>query len=132
VTLLQETNVRPTSVLLCGLLLLAGCLSKPDEVTGVVSYQDRPLPSGTITIVSADGKEYFSAIGTNGRYSVLGVPAGPVKIAVKSHASIPPGLNPGEKQQAVQIPARYANAEDSGLRATVRGGKFEHNVKLEP
>jgi hypothetical protein len=120
-------------ILLCGLLTLAGCRDGAAEVTGTVSYDNKPLTSGTVTILSEDGKERYSAVGPQGQYSVLGVPSGPVRFAVKSHAKIPTGLlRPGEKQLAAQIPARYEDPKTSELTANVRGGVFKHNLDLTP
>jgi hypothetical protein len=127
--------MRARCALVCGLLLLAGCGGgAPAEVTGTVRFDNKPLTAGTVTLVGADGKERFSAIGPGGEYHVYDVPAGPVRFAVRSREKIPSGLlGPGDKQQpVVKIPPRYEKVETSDLTANVHGRVFKHDLTLEP
>src|SRR5262245_59320641 len=106
------------AVCLTVLLPLAGCgPGRPREITGLVRFRDRPLPSGTVVFVGADGKKAHSVIGTDGRYRVTGLARGTARVAVKTHPRVPPGLLPRDapKEPLVVIPERYEKPESSGL-----------------
>jgi hypothetical protein len=123
---------------------VAGCNSRTGEVTGRVLYKDKPIPSGSVAFVTANGKVFSSAIGKDQTYSLREVPVGVVSIAVGSHPDIPEGIlnppglaargrPPGQRAAtlpAVSIPSRFYSAEKSGLRYTVRAGQQEHDIVL--
>jgi hypothetical protein len=126
-----------------GLLLLAaalGCAGGPCDLTGTVRYRGRPLPSGTITFLAADGGKAYSAIGSAGRYSVRGVARGTARVAVESHPRVPEGFRkaggggppPGPEEKAVEIPPRYAKPESSGLTVEVEKRRQTHDIDLAP
>jgi hypothetical protein len=113
------------------------------HVTGKVLYQDKPLPSGTVLFVGPDGsRRGFSPIAPDGTYRIENVPVGLVKIAVVSEPRVPPGLmkvsGPGSspsdptKNDYVPIPARYMDAEQSGLTCSVEAGRQTRDLILKP
>jgi hypothetical protein len=63
-------------------LLSAGCSSK-GEVSGQVLYQGKPLPGGTVTLVTPNQGAFSNRISPEGRYTIYKVPVGKVKIAVQ-------------------------------------------------
>jgi hypothetical protein len=101
------------------LVALAGCgEERPAELSGTVKLDDKPLSSGTVWVVAADGSKRHSGIGPKGQYSVQGVPAGTASVYVESHARVPSGLGGG---QGPSLPERYAKADTSGLSIEVTG-----------
>jgi hypothetical protein len=130
----------------CGVLLIltvTGCGPRQGQVMGKVLYQGKPLPSGTVLFVGTEGsRRGLSPIGPDGTYRIENVPVGPVKIAVVSAPRVPPGLmnasGPGPqpadppKNDYVPIPARYQDAEQSGLTYTVEAGRHTWDLLLKP
>jgi hypothetical protein len=127
------------------LLTLAGtgCGPRVGHVTGKVLYGDKPLPSGTVRFVGPDGsRRGFSPIAPDATYRIENVPVGLVKIAVVSEPRVPPGLRnvsgPGSpasdqtKDDYMPVPARYRDAEQSGLTCSVEWGTHTHDIVLKP
>jgi len=129
------------------LFTMVGCgSSAPGNVSGEVKYNGQPLPDGNITFISQVGdKQTVRGKITDGRYSLPGVPVGPVEITVQtiapSTSTLPPGVKPitppaGEPQPApptgkyVPIPQKYGVPEQSGLKYTVVRGDQTHNIEL--
>jgi hypothetical protein len=73
---------RMGSVLLLG-LLAAGCSGK-GEVSGKVSYRGQPLVGGVVTFFHPTKGAFNSRIYKDGSYVIPDIPAGKVKVAVKS------------------------------------------------
>jgi hypothetical protein len=134
------------------LLLLAlpalRCGSRKGEVSGKVFFKGQVVPSGSITFLAEDGRNYFGVISeTDHSYTIRGVPPGKVRIAVKSHPRVPEGLNPPWANKApgtppkarnepaervVKVPRKYESAEGSGLVNEVRPGPQVTNIVLPP
>jgi hypothetical protein len=72
--------------------LAAGC-GATGTVSGTVTYKGKALKAGTVTFMTDEGGHVFSSeIKEDGTYTVSRVPAGPVKITVRSvEAFTPPG-----------------------------------------
>jgi hypothetical protein len=131
-----------TNFLLFLTLPLMGCGPDVTEVSGKVTFKDRPLSSGSVIFVRQDGESSSSAIAPDGSYLIENAPIGPVKIAVASHPLVPPGLmkSPGQavdrrgdpKDGTVKIPKKYEDHETSGLAYTVERGSHTFNIDLKP
>jgi hypothetical protein len=67
---------------LCLVLASVGCGSK-GTVSGKITYNGTPLPSGTVTFVPEKG-EVVTAVIVDGKYTAQKVPTGPAKILVTS------------------------------------------------
>jgi hypothetical protein len=67
---------------LCLVLASVGCGSK-GTVSGKITYNGKPLPSGTVTFVPEKGSVVTAAI-VDGKYTAEKVPTGPAKILVTS------------------------------------------------
>ncbi|HJZ89622.1 MAG TPA: hypothetical protein VKE40_02040 [Gemmataceae bacterium] len=65
------------------ILATTGC-ARTARVSGTVSYQGRPVLSGCVTILNADGTASSGVIQPDGSYVVEGVRRGTVKIGVVS------------------------------------------------
>jgi hypothetical protein len=136
----------------CLFLLSAGCGSK-GTITGTVSYQGKPLPSGSVMFVPQTGTPVTATI-DDGKYTVEKVPTGPAKIGVTSvnfdapsgqmaqmmmppkDAPIPPEARKamearGQGKKGIKIPENYGDPEKSGLTHTVTGGQQVHDIPLK-
>jgi hypothetical protein len=130
-------------------LAAPGCGTDGDvgQVTGKVRFHGRPVPSGTVTFIGADGNAVYSKIASDGTYRIARVPVGEAKIAVDSHPRVPAGLQrprhtaPGEPahgtapapaEQSVAIPERFKKAESSGLTYHVTKGEQTYDIELKP
>jgi hypothetical protein len=140
------------------ILLSLGCGGGPKgDVSGKVTYLGKPLPGGAVTFFGAENRVVgSSSVSAEGDYSMVKVPAGPVKITVtvmdvpvqfsKDKGNIagkvpspPEGANPElpkwKPQQRspnpVSIPAKYKMPDQSGLTYTVQPGKQEYSIDLK-
>jgi hypothetical protein len=126
--------------LVLGLLVVCGCDTAPDQgtVKGRVLYNGKPLKSGTVTFLFADGSKKGSAIGQDGNYKMANIPTGTARIGVKSESRVPPGLQrpgaPGDQpphQEPVdKIPPIYNTPEASPLNYDVEKGSHNHDIEL--
>lgn len=116
---------------------MSGCGGPPSEfspVSGVITYADSPVTSGTIAFYPlAGGRPARSKIGPEGRYQLTTMESGD-------------GARPGEYRVAINssdieiladgvygrttwlVPERYSNAETSGLEATVTGETIDFDL----
>jgi hypothetical protein len=147
-----------------GIWAVAGCgddgLPKRYPVYGTVTYQGKPLESGTITFTPGDLHNGRSAGGTikEGNYSLAsltaddGAMAGNYKVSVIAQREITDGLDARQKLMyekarstgGVSIPAqvkkkikvedlvpkKYCDPQTSGLQAEVREKSNEVNFEL--
>ncbi len=139
------------------LLLIVGCGSN-GTITGTVTFNGTPLPSGTIMFVPENGQPSVNAPISDGKYTIDKVPSGPAKVVV--HSTVNEGGRPSPMQMAMQrsggkvpedvpegarklmegaaqakkgikIPDDYSDPEKSTLTYTVKGGKQTHNIDLK-
>jgi hypothetical protein len=117
---------------------------KGEPVEGKVTYKGRPLPAGTITFVTKDGKTAGSAeLAEDGSYKAT-VPVGeykvtvstePLKKADKVDPKAPPKLPPVDPKNPpkvyVKIPAKYGDPKTTPLVCTVKAGKQVLDLALE-
>lgn len=121
----------PIAILL--FVTIAGCggsgsKRKLVQVSGTVTYEGKPLTSGTITFVG-EGQSPVNAAGeisSSGTYKLStetpgdGAAPGSYKIRIESWASPPKmdetGVDPGKSA----VPEKYGRIETSGLTATVK------------
>jgi hypothetical protein len=120
------------SLLVAGCLALAGCKGGelPAAVSGKVSYQGKPVTSGVVVLVGADGKASTTgAVGPDGTYCIAQAPAGTVRVAFDNPP--PQRVAPGdpEARDAAQAAARYVptplqyrDAAQSGLTLELKRG----------
>lgn len=147
-----------TWLVLPALLLSVGCGGPKGDVSGRVTYLDKPLPKGTVTFFGSENRVVGSSvISSDGTYSMVKVPAGPVTITVAAPIITirdpnapklpPPSTEKGGKQKELikrsrekrksgagtrlEIPAKYGMPEQSGLTYTVQPGSQEHNIDLK-
>jgi hypothetical protein len=125
-------RLGPFSLLAAAFLGLAGCRggNLPASVSGKVSYQGRPVTSGVVVLVGADGKTSTpGAVGPDGTYRIAQAPAGTVRVAFDNppppHVA-PGNLGAGDAAQAfasyVPTPLKYTDAAQSGLTLELKRG----------
>ncbi len=138
----------------CLIFMAAGCGQETGDVFGKVTYQQKTVIYGSVTIVGKDGIPRQSKIGPDGEYAISGVPVGEVKIGVHSpnpnpalsaeenrelaeklkQAGIQPtktGLPPGvDPKKWFRIPDKYGDPANSGLTFTAGKGPNRHDLQL--
>jgi hypothetical protein len=127
-------------------LLATGCGGQgKGTVSGKVTYQGKPLPSGFVTFVPEQGAALHSEIQSDGSYRMNNVPLGAVKISVEPKSaqdtlkSSAMPRNPKDFSKAktamtesdAKIPSRYADPNKSQLTYTVTKGSQQHDIDLK-
>lgn len=123
------------------LLATTGCGDKKGTISGKVTFEEMPIPVGTIAFISQNGKVASGTI-EQGRYSVTEAEVGPLAtVTVMSHPPSPmvhPPTGPADGApvyppgQYVPIPDRYADTKRSGLTCDVVEGTQTHDFVLQP
>jgi truncated hemoglobin YjbI len=110
-------------------------------VEGRVNYQGKPVTGGTVTFVAQGGTIYAGQLAADGTYRLV-LPAGAYKVAIQTD-SLNPKIKAGGKGKLIEgqpgqraaafvaIPARYASAQTSGLRATVANGANVFDIEVQ-
>jgi hypothetical protein len=125
--------------------LAVGCGSNKGSVSGKVTYQGKPLPSGFVTFVVENGGPMHAEIQGDGSYHFDKVPVGPVKIGVQpksgggSLQSTAMPRNPADFAKAksamtetdAPIPPKYTDPNKSELTYTVTKGPQQHDIDLK-
>lgn len=127
-------------LLLVGLATGGGCSRQSPvyPVSGRVSLDGKPLVDAQISFRPAQGPEAFGVLDGEGRYTLSTRAAGDGAVAGKHAVTLSPlteGLiltpdaeprlpapTPGATPGAMPVPAKYLQAETSGLTATVEPG----------
>jgi hypothetical protein len=131
------------------LLLSVGCTGK-GSISGRVTLDGKPLPLGTITFHSEEGRhDVFNASIRDGSYAIDGVQAGKARVTIVSvdparvgaaaastgqagGSDVKPRAAPAATPGFVAVPERYANPEQSGLTWQVLVGAQVYDVDLKP
>jgi hypothetical protein len=124
-------------------LCVSGCGSGA-KVSGTVKYQGKPITSGFIVFMDAQGKvSQPASIQPDGSYTATDVPLGSVKVTIDNPPppgygqKLPPSDNPEEKaaQAAaatyVPIPIKYKDPQKSGKTFEVKPGRNTCDLELE-
>lgn len=110
-------------------LSFAGCRPSTGlvEVSGVVTYQGKPLKDGFVSFVPAGdtGSGASATIGPDGRYELFnsrtlkGIAPGEYQIRIESWETPP---NMGRQPPKHAMPEKYYLINTSPLRATIKAG----------
>ena len=99
-------------------------------MSGIVTYKDRAVTSGTIVVLNPDGLATIKgAIHPDGSYSIEGIKRGQVKIAVLS-----PDPTPSQKRKQTgwfPLPRSLGNPGTSGLEVNVTTSSIQHDIKAK-
>jgi hypothetical protein len=136
-----RTLIRPRVWFGLLALAVAGCQSRGD-VSGTVTFKDKPLVYGTVLFVCSDGASVQAMIQKDGTYSASGLAIGDAQVAVNSPNPKSIGIfttwkDPAKKPPPLEvpgwfaIPARYGDAVTSKLTVTIKGGANPFDIALK-
>ena len=138
--------------------LLSGCGPKVNDVSGTVTYQNKVVTSGMVTMVGVDGVPMQAEIKEDGSYLLKGVGVGEVKVVVSSPplaaqkgakkvgridpdtgkpmvskgTEVADNVTQHQKDTWRAIPIRYSDITQTNLRYTVTAGPSNtHEIKLD-
>ena len=128
--------------MLASMTFLAGCGARQTQVSGTITFDDRPLASGTVMAVGSDGEPRYSEIDDSGQYAIDSLPSGVIIWAVTCpdpNAKIvlrpPPdqpfvAAPPSPAGNWFTIPERYEATSTSHLRCQLQRGHNRFDIKL--
>jgi hypothetical protein len=142
--------------LLCLTFILAGCQAKQDDGTGIsmsgtVTLDGKPVTLGQVMVYKYNGVSFTDTVATDilpdGTYSFYSVPAGGLKICVRtSMFKNNPNMNKGKSKapagktgvpQAmegtyVDVPSKYSKPDESPLSTETAGkGATTYNIEMK-
>lgn len=117
------------------IIFLCGCGGKAvtKTVSGSVSYQNKPVISGSINFLAAKSRPLGCGIESDGTYSVK-LPPGEYQVRIDAPAPLPEGFKEGmplPKAAPPLVPEKYANFVSSGLTATISDGSGSQQVDFK-
>lgn len=123
------------------LIIAGGCGKGKGDLSGKVSFGDKTVVTGTVTIVASDGSTFSAVIQEDGAYSFQGVPAGPAKLAVTSPNPVEIKHAKRKKDEEAKpkveskgwfpIPDKYTDPEQSEITFTLKRGKNTFDIALK-
>jgi hypothetical protein len=139
---LVHSRWRPFVVLSFLTLVAFGCERKGD-VSGKVTYKNKPLVFGTVQFEGKDGIIRSGNIERDGSYTVSGVATGETKVAVSSRNPKSSDFTPLQREGGPKLPPRpdypgwfpipekYELTFKSGLIYAIKSGANTINIELE-
>jgi hypothetical protein len=134
--------MRFASGLLALVAVASGCGPRTATMAGRVTYQERPVVWGTVTLRAADGSVHQAGINLDGTYELEQVPVGAAKVGVTSpdpkpsarargegDARVPTGMPRPPREAWFPLPARLADPATSGVTLEVGSGSGDINLK---
>jgi hypothetical protein len=124
-----------------GLFALAGCSEEKNEVTGTVTFDDKPIEEGVIKFEPVDKNSPLHPEGgiiKDGKYTVKAKP-GSYKVTVeatreKKDADGKPvlvaGMNDKEPEKEMYIPTKYSDRDKTELKFDVAKGSNKKDWPL--
>jgi hypothetical protein len=125
------------------LVALAGCGGGTTDVTGKVTYQNKPVVFGTVQVIGSDGVPKSGPIQPDGTFRVSGVQIGPARVTVSSPR--PPGSGkaaprgrredddertPVETPASAEVvagwfplPEKYGDPDKTDLKVDIKSGQ---------
>jgi hypothetical protein len=137
--MMQITRRQAHRTLLLLSVFLTGCGGPhAASVTGTVVYDGQPLTTGAVVFQPVhDGPIAIGDIQSDGSYTLsvgdaAGVDPGDYRVTVAASEPMPEATpeNPQPLPKSL-IPARYSNADQSGLTFKVEPGSNRFDIKLE-
>ena len=117
-----------------------GCQNR-GNISGKVTYKDKPVTYGTVLVVGKDGASVQAPI-KDGAYYAPGVAVGEAQVAVNSpdpkHVGENTGWKPHQKKPEplnipgwFAIPQKYETITTSDLKYQVKGGDNKWDIDLK-
>lgn len=131
---------------------VAGCGGGKADVSGKVTFQGKPVVTGTVVVRGSDGVDIPGTIQRDGSYTVQGVASGTVKIAIISrdptfHAKEMAARAAAKKREAGKrgadaevtpetipwfpLPDKYESVETSGVTTSLSAGANQFDIVLQ-
>lgn len=145
--------IRFHSGLLLSLALLAcmltGCGKATGNISGVVKYNGKPLPGGSVMFVDSSGAIVQTSIDSEGKFAAQKVVVGNNKVAVsyvddkinqyaqeiaaRGKGSLKPITNMPklDTENMLTLPAKYSMPDQSGLIFDVKSGENSYDIDLK-
>jgi hypothetical protein len=128
-------------------VFLAGCGSRPNNISGTVTYQGVPVTGGSMRFVFDNGQEVVAAIQENGNYATQSRHTGKARVAVETESTKamespamkpPPGAEIAQTElsavagvgQYMRIPRKYNDPQVSELTIEVQPGDNKKDFDL--
>jgi hypothetical protein len=144
----RRSLLMAVAVVFCLSLCTTGCGSGTATVEGTVTFQGKPVKSGSVVLYCED-KQIVRGLIVDGQYAIPNVPCGSAIVTVQAHAKIPSGLrlqqqlppitngpiqNPNETadSSSFKIPLRYSQPEESGLAIAIDSAHMTFRIDLKP
>ena len=128
----KPTTKELTTICLLALVAIAGCgpEQKVDSnrtiVSGVVTFDGKPLPAGNLVFSATDAPRSASvSIRDGGKYMTDRAPLGSNIVTIETET-----LQYGSPHLYTKIPAKYADPSQSGLTVEIKPGTNE-NVNFD-
>ena len=133
--------------LFLALATISGCGSRMGDISGTVSFNGEPLPSGRIAFYCNGGdKPVLMSPIEAGTYTITGAPLGPSRVTIETFemkttpvpemiGSPQPPDQPATTtagKEYVRLPVRYASAETSELTHEILAGTNLKDFDLNP
>jgi len=133
-------------LLLCS---LTGCGAPTGEITGKVTYNEKPVNSGMVMfLVEGHSKPHYARIEKGGTYTIEDVPVGSAKVTVVSPDPNRPDpdelrrkkIRKTRKQKSgnqtpnsdwFPIPEKYSDLRKSNLTFTIKPGENSYDLPLK-
>jgi hypothetical protein len=104
---------------------------------GTVKYGSDPVEFAMILVTAANGSA-TGRVGNDGHYRVDNVPVGEIKIGVNTSAGrgdyqskvMAASASKSSAPKFIEVPAKYADPESSGLTTTVHAGSNSFNITI--
>jgi hypothetical protein len=147
------------ALLALGVVGVAGCGPGRGDVKGRVTFLGKPVVFGGVVMMGSDDKSVTGNIDAEGNYTVRGVRAGAVRVAVVSPdpasvyadrlkgvksmlpkrkqdrlahlPSAPDGAPPFDRSKWFPLPRQYEQVETSGITATIHSGDNTFDIELK-
>ena len=124
----------PTSLVLLATLFATGCGSKIAAVKGKIAYRTKPVQSGQITFINAQGSSASGTINSDGSYLVTNVPRGPVMVTVKCVEPEWQTKTDSDEKSIVSkshVPVKYNTPETSDLKFDISSNSQTIDIELK-
>jgi len=114
---------------------IVGCGGGPQtfQVTGKVTFQDKPVDQGLINFRSSNGTLYGGGLQQGGLYECV-LPLGDFEVRIDAPVPLPNGWKEGDPLPVNPrrlVPLKYANFRSAGLKATVSAEPSSHEIHFE-